>query len=82
MSKNNIGYDKRDYKYHDFVNYAEEKHEQRECKKKNLNKLMVLTEDIHDIISECRNEMAVPVFDDPEFTYDQIREYLKTLDIL
>ena len=83
MSKkysNNIGYDKRDHGPH-FTDGSTEKDEITYTKRAYNTNIDNLVMDIFDIIKDCQTEMSVSLFDEKDFGYFYIREYLKTLDI-
>ena len=84
--KNSIGYDKRCYGVEpgtiDRYNEREEKVDFNIVSKKTFNTdVDNLVVDIFDIIKNCQVEMSIPLFDEQDFGYFYIYEYLKSFDI-
>ena len=89
MSKkynNNIGYDKRDdyeFSMDGGIQFSNDKTpfiSSSRMRNHNTN-VDRLVEEIFDTIKECREELSVPIFDEHDFGYFYIYEYLKLLDI-
>ena len=80
--RNNIGYDKRDYKETEIQNDDDDKFEAKGLSRRIYNEKMEdLSQKIHDTIKECQDDMNVPIFDDNDFGIFYIQEYLKNIDI-
>ena len=85
MSKkynNNISYDKRDYEFF-MEGEVQSVNDNTSSKYRNYNtNVDKLVEEIFDTIKECQEEMYVPIFDERDFGYFYIYEYLKSLNII